>query len=132
MMYRTSLSKAILQASSASRVHTRTFAFSATKQLGLKESSNRGSQIHTFIYIYSRLTSAETNVDYDLHKRDSLAKQKRGSGHWKPELASDSEEAVRADRAGRDSAEQMQALQERTKRAAEETSKAGTSMRDGL
>ncbi|KAL7948219.1 hypothetical protein V8C42DRAFT_313822 [Trichoderma barbatum] len=94
---------------------TRGFAFSVTKRLGLKESST------------------QTNIDYDLHKKDSLAKQKRGSGHWKPELASDSEEAVKADRASRDhSSEQMAALQERTKRAAEETSKAGTSMRDGM
>ncbi|UKZ82220.1 hypothetical protein TrVFT333_010005 [Trichoderma virens FT-333] len=94
-------------------IATRGFAFSATKRLGLKESST------------------QTNIDYELHKRDSLAKQKRGSGHWKPELASDSEEAVRADRASRDHlGERMDALQERTKRAAEESRKAGTSMRD--
>lgn len=76
----------------------------------------------------------ETNIDYDLHKRDSLAKQKKGSGHWKPELASDSEEAVKADRASRDlhASEKIAALQERTKKAAEETSKAGTSMRDAM
>lgn len=75
----------------------------------------------------------ETSVDYDHHKQDSLAKQKKGSGHWKPELASDSEEAVRADRASKENlAEKMDALQERTKRAAEETSKAGTSMRDSM
>ncbi|KAF3058910.1 hypothetical protein CFAM422_011947 [Trichoderma lentiforme] len=65
-------------------IATRGFAFSTTKRLGLKESSN------------------QTNVDYDLHKRDSLAKQKKGSGHWKPELASDSEEAVKADRASKE------------------------------
>ncbi|KAL7909941.1 hypothetical protein GGI35DRAFT_478824 [Trichoderma velutinum] len=94
-------------------IATRGFAFSTTKRLGLKESSN------------------QTSVDYDMHKKDSLAKQKRGSGHWKPELASDSEEAVKADRASKENlAEKMDALQERTKRAAEETSKAGTSMRD--
>ena len=28
------------------------------------------------------------------HKQDQLQKQKEGKGHWKPELASDSEEAV--------------------------------------
>ncbi|KAL7928869.1 mitochondrial carrier protein PET8 [Trichoderma chlorosporum] len=96
-------------------VTTRGFAFSVTKRLGLKESST------------------QTNIDYDVHKKDSLAKQKKGSGHWKPELASDSEEAVKADRASKDHlAEKMDALQERTKRAAEETSKAGTSMRDGI
>jgi hypothetical protein len=76
----------------------------------------------------------ETSVDYDHHKKDSLDKQKKGSGHWKPELASDSEEAVKADRASRDShsAEEIAALQERTKKSAEETSKAGTSMRDAM
>jgi len=63
------------------------------------------------------------------HKDDSLAKQKSGQGHWKPELASDSEEAVKADR-GAD--ETVEALQRRTKDAAERTSKSGTSMHDGL
>lgn len=28
------------------------------------------------------------------HKQDQLQKQKEGKGHWKPELASNSEEAV--------------------------------------
>lgn len=96
-------------------IPSRTFAFSTTQRLGLKESSN------------------QTDVDYDRHKKDSLEKQKKGSGHWKPELASDSEEAVRADRASREhTPEQLRELQERTKKAAEETTKAGTSMRDGL
>ena len=72
--------------------------------------------------------------DYEKHKEDSLAKQKQGKAHWKPELASDSEESVKADRShGEPSdAESMKRLQERTKQAAEEKSKAGTSMRDGL
>ncbi|KFA61624.1 hypothetical protein S40285_06214 [Stachybotrys chlorohalonatus IBT 40285] len=93
-------------------IANRNFAFSTTARLGLKESSTN------------------TDVDYDKHKQDSLSKQKQGSGHWKPELASDSEEAVKADRseAGTD----PKTLQERTKRAAEENAKAGTSMRDGL
>ncbi|KAG5974265.1 hypothetical protein E4U55_008242 [Claviceps digitariae] len=43
-------------------------------------------------------SSSQTDVDYDKHKKDSLAKQKKGEGQWKPELASDSEEAVRADK----------------------------------
>ncbi|KAM0256511.1 hypothetical protein ACHAQJ_004922 [Trichoderma viride] len=119
MIYSRSLAVRAAAAAAAGRrtaIANRGFAFSATKRLGLKESSN------------------QTNVDYDLHKKDSLAKQKKGSGHWKPELASDSEEAVKADRASREGtpAERMEALQERTKRAAEETSKAGTSMRDGM
>ncbi|KAL2132823.1 hypothetical protein VTI74DRAFT_3255 [Chaetomium olivicolor] len=72
--------------------------------------------------------------DFDRHKQDSLAKQKKGEGHWKPELASVSEESVKADRQGpRDtSAEAMKRLQEQTKGRAEETSKNKTSMRDGL
>ncbi|OTA08069.1 hypothetical protein A9Z42_0090120 [Trichoderma parareesei] len=63
-------------------IPSRTFAFSTTQRLGLKESSNQ---------------------------------------------------AVRADRASREhTPEQLRELQERTKKAAEETTKAGTSMRDGL
>jgi hypothetical protein len=73
----------------------------------------------------------ETNVDYDKHKQDSLEKQKKGQGHWKRELASDSEEAVKAEREPT-GAEDISKLQKRTQAAAEETNKAGTSMRDGL
>lgn len=69
--------------------------------------------------------------DPEKHKQDLLSKHKSGKGHWKPELASDSEEAIKADRAGQ-SKEDMAALQDRTKATAEETSKTGTSMRDGL
>ena len=69
------------------------------------------------------------------HKDDSLAKQKQGKGHWKPELASDSEEAVKADRAASGKSagsleDNIKELQERTKKAAEESSKSGTSMSD--
>ncbi|KXJ86719.1 hypothetical protein Micbo1qcDRAFT_208843 [Microdochium bolleyi] len=76
-------------------------------------------------------TSDPNSSEYDpeKHKQDSLAKQKSGKGHWKPELASESEEAVKADR---NADEDISTLQERTKKAAEENSKAGTSMRDGL
>ncbi len=52
-----------------------------------------------------------------------------GKGHWKPELASDSEEAVKADR---DTSSSPAELAEKTKRHAEEKAKAGTSMSDGL
>ncbi|KAF5020248.1 hypothetical protein F66182_7726 [Fusarium sp. NRRL 66182] len=88
--------------------------FTTSARLGLKESST------------------QTNVDYDKHKKDSLDKQKKGSGHWKPELASDSEEAVKADRSSTDPVKDIQNLQERTKKAAEETHKAGTSTRDHM
>ncbi|KAI5457302.1 mitochondrial carrier protein PET8 [Mariannaea sp. PMI_226] len=95
-------------------ISRRTFV-SASPRLNLKESSS------------------QSDVDYNHHKQDSLSKQKRGAGHWKPELASDSEEIVHADRAARDGVpEDISALRERTKRAAEEASKGGTSMRDSM
>ncbi|KAH7140532.1 hypothetical protein B0J13DRAFT_586209 [Dactylonectria estremocensis] len=107
----------ILRSAQLSRaLASRGFSISATSRLGLKESSSQ--------------------TDYDRHKQDSLTKQKKGIGHWKPELASDSEEAVRADRAAAAAAEladvkeALRKLQERTKRAAEELAKAGTSMRE--
>ncbi len=56
-------------------------------------------------HVFSRWLTQEStkteNTDPELaerHKQDSLAKQKAGKGHWKPELASDSEESVKADR----------------------------------
>ncbi|KJZ78825.1 hypothetical protein HIM_01598 [Hirsutella minnesotensis 3608] len=88
-------------------------SISTSARLGLKESSS------------------QTDVDYDKHKQDSLSKQRKGTGHWKPELASDSEEAIKADRS-HSGKEDVAKLQERTKRAAEESSKAGTSVRDGM
>ncbi|KAM7194115.1 hypothetical protein V8F33_007442 [Rhypophila sp. PSN 637] len=76
---------------------------------------------------------------FEKHKQDSVQKAKSGKGHWKPELASNSEESIKADRASKDSngntesrEDHIRRLQERTKAAAEETSKSGTSMRDGL
>lgn len=36
----------------------------------------------------------DQHVKNEQHKEDSLKKQKDGKGHWKPELASDSEEAA--------------------------------------
>ncbi|KAF3766395.1 hypothetical protein M406DRAFT_256078 [Cryphonectria parasitica EP155] len=72
--------------------------------------------------------SAETK-DYDKHKQDSLAKQKSGKGHWKPELASDGEEAIKADRSPKEDFAQMQ---ERTKKHAEEQTAKGTSTKDPM
>ncbi|OLN86287.1 hypothetical protein CCHL11_04186 [Colletotrichum chlorophyti] len=88
----------------------RGFSISTTSKLGLKE------------------TSGHTDSDtHEKHKQDSLAKQKEGKGHWKPELASDSEEAVKADRY--ENAD-PKTLQERTKGHAQEKSEAGSSQRD--
>lgn len=77
------------------------------------------------------------------HKDDLINKHKLGKAHWKAELASNSEEAVKADRdAAREAAagvggpeqtkDHLQRLQERTKHHAEKTSKAGTSDGDDL
>lgn len=80
-------------------------------------------------------TDHDDGRDPEKHKNDLLAKQKEGKGHWKPELASDSEEAVKADRAHDargGQKEEISKLQERTKSHAEDTAKSGTSMRDGL
>jgi len=46
------------------------------------------------------------------HKQDQLQKQKEGKGHWKPELASNSEESVAADRSHK--GESIEELQEKT------------------
>lgn len=123
---------------------------STSARLFLKESSSRTyplhlsgrSSLHTALHDASFLntgtlcrpgiadhTTPETDVDYDKHKQDSLRKQKEGAGHWKPELASDSEEAVKADRHPNDD---PKTLQEKTKHAAEESSKSGTSVRDSM
>ncbi|OAR02525.1 hypothetical protein LLEC1_07448 [Akanthomyces lecanii] len=67
-------------------------------------------------------SSSTTDHDVEKHKHDSLREQKDSAGQWKRELASDSEEAVRADR-GNESVEQ---LQEKTKKLAEESKKSGT------
>ncbi|KAK4204801.1 hypothetical protein QBC40DRAFT_292651 [Triangularia verruculosa] len=91
-----------------------TRAFSTTPLRPLKESNSTDPDPSAF----------------DHHKQDSLSKQKSGKGHWKPELASNSEEAVKADRNSGNAS--IKDLQEQTKKAAEENSKAGTSMDDGF
>jgi len=64
------------------------------------------------------------------HKQDQLQKQKDGKGHWKPELASNSEEAVAADRqAGNDS---IQEMQKKTAEHVEKKHKHGTSQDPGF
>ena len=86
----------------------------------------------------ARLTPslADPNPDaLERHKQDSIAKQKAGKGHWKAELASVSEESVKADRlmaagGSSSSADAIKKLQEQTKGDAEEAHKHGTSMKD--
>ncbi|TKA49977.1 hypothetical protein B0A49_12860 [Cryomyces minteri] len=49
------------------------------------------------------------------HKQDQLKKQKEGKGHWKDELASDSESIIKADRGEIDASEDtIKKLQDET------------------
>ncbi|KAL1865158.1 hypothetical protein Daus18300_007284 [Diaporthe australafricana] len=73
--------------------------------------------------------SSGDNKDFEKHKQDSLSKQKDGKGHWKPELASDGEEAIKADRTPD---EDISKLQERTKKHAQEKAHSGTSGTDPM
>ncbi|PHH66329.1 hypothetical protein CDD80_943 [Ophiocordyceps camponoti-rufipedis] len=103
-------------------------AFRAVR--GLAALTPRRASISTTTHLHLKESTSQTGTDYDHHKQDSLSKQRRGAGHWKPELASDSEEAVKADR-GAGGADDVRTLQERTKGVAEEKAKAGTSVGDG-
>jgi len=94
-------------------------AFGSTSLKALKESDRNNPDL------------AEQN---DKHKQDGLQKQKDGKGHWKPELASDSEEAVAADRHEHadHSEEGLKELQKKTAEHAEKKHKYGTSQDAGL
>ncbi|KAI6555386.1 hypothetical protein MCOR03_006850 [Pyricularia oryzae] len=59
--------------------------------------------------------------DVSRHKEDLLNKHKNNSANWKSELASNSEEAVKADR---DEHGSIKDLQEKTKGRAEQDKKA--------
>lgn len=61
----------------------------------------------------------ELGAEYEKHKQDQIQKQKEGKGHWKPELASNSEEAVNADRSDKT----MEQLQKETKERVEKERK---------
>ncbi|RKF78180.1 hypothetical protein GcC1_058013 [Golovinomyces cichoracearum] len=78
----------------------------------------------------SNLHDSELASDCERHKQDTIKKQKEGKGHWKPELASNSEEAIAADRSQRD--ESIEELQKRTAKHAEEKYRSGTSQGSGL
>ncbi|KAF2745167.1 hypothetical protein M011DRAFT_469875 [Sporormia fimetaria CBS 119925] len=65
----------------------------------------------------SRLNTNITGDDVEAEKQDLLKKQKEGKGHWKEELASNSESIVKADRGEMDASEEaIKKLQEETKR----------------
>jgi len=82
----------------------------------------------------SDLDNPDNAEQYERHKQDLLKKQKEGKGHWKPELASNSEEAVAADRHkhGENIEETLEELQKRTVQHAEKKHKHGTSQDPGM
>ncbi|KFH48266.1 hypothetical protein ACRE_007920 [Hapsidospora chrysogenum ATCC 11550] len=105
----------------------RGFFLSTSARLGLKESANLNR-------VRDRLTFDEPSadsVDFEQRKKDSLAKQKQGKGQWDPELASDSEEAVKADR-GEGGEGDTSVLQDKTKKVAEESARKDESVRGDL
>ncbi|KAI9821828.1 MAG: hypothetical protein M1827_002410 [Pycnora praestabilis] len=79
----------------------------------------------------STIRAALSESDHDLpdrkekiehHKNDQLDKQKEGKGHWKGELASNSEGAIAADRGTHDHSEKgIKEMQDATAQHAEET-----------
>jgi len=126
------MSSAFLTLTASSRVHAQRLAFTsltarrALTQTSLRRDAPGGLKEDAIADLSSEST--------EIHKRDSLEKQKQGKGHWKPELASVSEESVKADRSGprKTDPESIRLLQEQTKYSAEERAKKGTSVSDGL
>ncbi|KAK3997135.1 hypothetical protein QBC44DRAFT_230527 [Cladorrhinum sp. PSN332] len=102
----------------------------ARQQPSLRTVTRPFSQSATYALKESESTDPSA-AEFEHHKQDAIKKAKTGKAHWKPELASNSEENIRADRRNHGSSkEDMKKLQEETKSRAEETRKAGTSMRD--
>jgi len=93
-------------------------AFSTFPRRGLKESD---------------LGNPDRATQSEIAKQDTLKKQKEGKGHWKPELASESEEAVAADRhtTGK-TKESLEELQKRTVQHAHKKNEHGTSQDPGM
>jgi len=93
--------------------------FNSSRVLALKESDRH---------------DPDQAANNEKHKQDSITKSKEGKGHWKPELASDSEEAVAADRHEHSdhSEEGIKELQKKTTEHAEKKHKHGTSQDPGM
>lgn len=66
----------------------------AIVQCNIGKQQNRENQLADRIYFGGTIGNPDTAAQYEIHKQDLLRKVKEGRGHWKPELASDSEEAV--------------------------------------
>ncbi|TKA67010.1 hypothetical protein B0A55_08195 [Friedmanniomyces simplex] len=69
----------------------------------------------------SALHNENRAEEAEAHKQDQLQKQREGKGHWKDELASDSESIVKADRNEMGSAkDNIEELQKETARLAKQ------------
>lgn len=51
-------------------------------------------RVYTSANQHTGTDSSESAAENEKHKQDQLSKSKDGNNHWKPELASNSEEAV--------------------------------------
>ncbi|KAM3065226.1 hypothetical protein ACMFMF_011351 [Clarireedia jacksonii] len=110
-LLRTSIIRAARPASRSSVAFHNARAFTNSSAMSLKESHDK----------------SDPNLPNELekHKHDQLSKQKQGTNHWKAELASNSEEAVAADRHEHSdhSEEGIKELQRQTAKHAEEKHK---------
>ncbi|KAL1634876.1 hypothetical protein SLS56_001957 [Neofusicoccum ribis] len=83
----------------------------ATQRMGFQTSAMR------FAGKESKLHEEGRPDEIERHKQDALKKSKEGKGHWKDELASDSESIVKADRG------EVEASEETIKKLQKETEK---------
>ncbi|KAL9070006.1 MAG: hypothetical protein Q9161_005179 [Pseudevernia consocians] len=90
-------------------ISTRPFHITSARA-ALSESDHGGHQ-----------DTADRKATIDHHKDDQMNKQKEGKGHWKKELGSNSESAIKADREEITDAEHdVESLQKETSKAMEE------------
>ncbi|EHA48286.1 hypothetical protein MCOR27_006114 [Pyricularia oryzae] len=102
----------------SSRILARTLRTSTTSPAMLRRSMATTPQLR-----HKETSHHDENHGEDVsrHKEDLLNKHKNNSANWKSELASNSEEAVKADR---DEHGSIKDLQEKTKGRAEQDKKA--------
>ncbi|OJD37733.1 mitochondrial carrier protein pet8 protein [Diplodia corticola] len=87
----------------------------AAQRMGFQTSALRFSGKETKLHEEGRPQEVEE------HKQDSLKKSKEGKGHWKDELASDSESIVKADRGEVEASEEtISNLQKETEKLAQQ------------
>ncbi|KAK4186041.1 hypothetical protein QBC35DRAFT_502296 [Podospora australis] len=105
------------------RTPARAAAAAAAPSISL--TSRRAFTQTSFRSLKESASSDPNPDDFEHHKQDSLKKQKEGNGHWKPELASVSEETIKADRMGPKETNEaaLKRLQDQTKGHAENSSK---------